>query len=70
MVDSAVQRHANHTVQCPVFLADDLGRMNFPATLCQATCEVAPAAHAGDTASAHATQDCQLFGWFDLMPHL
>ena len=29
MVDSAVQRHANRTVQCPVFLAEELGRMVF-----------------------------------------
>lgn len=26
LVDSAVQRHANRTVQCPVFLAEELGR--------------------------------------------
>ena len=29
MVDSAVQRHANRTVQCPVFLVQELGRMDF-----------------------------------------
>ena len=29
MVDSAVQRHANRTVQCPVFLAQEFGRMDF-----------------------------------------
>ena len=29
MVDSAVQRHANRTVQCPIFLAEELGRMVF-----------------------------------------
>ena len=31
MVDSAVQRHANRTVQCPVFLAQEFGRMDFQA---------------------------------------
>ena len=29
MVDSAVQRHANRTIQCPVFLAEEMGRMVF-----------------------------------------
>ena len=29
MVDSAVQRHANRIVQCPVFLAQEFGRMDF-----------------------------------------
>ena len=31
MVDSAVQRHANRTIQCPVFLAEEMGRMTFQA---------------------------------------
>ena len=29
LVDSAVQRHANRTVQCPIFLAEEFGRCTF-----------------------------------------
>ena len=29
LVDSAVQRHANRTVQCPMFLAEEFGRCTF-----------------------------------------
>jgi hypothetical protein len=29
LVDSAVQRHANRTVQCPIYLAEELGRCTF-----------------------------------------
>ena len=29
LVDSAVQRHANRTVQCPIFLAEELNRCTF-----------------------------------------
>ena len=33
LVDSAVQRRANRTVQCPIFLAEELGRCTFQAGL-------------------------------------
>ena len=29
LIDSAVQRHANRTVQCPIFLAEELNRCTF-----------------------------------------
>ena len=33
LIDSAVQRHANRTVQCPIFLAEELNRCTFQTSM-------------------------------------